>query len=73
MAIKNLKEAMDDMKFDIRLLETKINQGLLTKEEVAKHMASLEDSAANSVALNLDGEMEEDEDLDVEEESSETH
>lgn len=73
MAIKNLKEAMDDMKFDIRLLETKINQGLLTKEEVAKYMASLEDSAANSIALNLDGEMEEDEVLDTEEESSETH
>lgn len=54
--IKTLKEAMDEMKFDTRLIETKINQGLLTKEEVQKHLASLEDSAANSVALNLDGE-----------------
>jgi hypothetical protein len=76
--IKTLKEAMEELKFDTRLIEQKINQGLLTKEEVQKHLASLEDSAGNSVPLDLDGEFaddlndEEDEDVDMDAESDDS-
>ena len=57
--------------FDIRLLEHKYRSGELTKEAYERHLASLPDSAHNTVPLNEDyvdeGDDFEEVDLDEEE------
>jgi hypothetical protein len=42
------------MKFDIRMLEYNLAQGIITKEELEKHLASLPDESENTVAVTLD-------------------
>jgi tripartite-type tricarboxylate transporter receptor subunit TctC len=39
----SLDKALKNLKFDKRLTEYNLNKNLLTKEELAKHLQSLED------------------------------
>lgn len=40
--------------FDVRLLEYNLSQGIITKEEYQKYLASLPDSKENSMTVELD-------------------
>ena len=50
----SLDKAMQNLKYDSRLVEYNVRTGQLSKEELAKYMASLPDSAANSEKLNIE-------------------
>ena len=52
----SLNKALEDLKFDKRLVELHIKQGRLTKEELEKQKNSLPDLAAECETLDLDGE-----------------
>ena len=46
-------DQLDKMKFDNRLFEFQLRHGLITKEEIQKHLASLQDEAGNATKLKL--------------------
>lgn len=50
-----LDKAMKNLKFDVRLTEFNLNNGLLSKEELQQHLAKLPDCGAQSESVNLDG------------------
>lgn len=52
----SLNKALEDLKFDKRLLDLHIKQGRLTKEEMAKHMSQLPDLSADCEKLDLEKE-----------------
>ncbi len=41
------------MKFDNRLFEFQLRHGLITKEEIQKHLNSLKDEASNASKIKL--------------------
>jgi hypothetical protein len=49
-----LYEALEIVKFDKRLLEWHIKQGIVTQAEMDKHVKSLPDSKDMSVPLDFD-------------------
>lgn len=42
---------MDEQQFDLRIIERKLDQNLITKEEYEAYLASLKDLAADAVPL----------------------
>jgi hypothetical protein len=50
----SLDKAMKNLKFDTRMIEYNINNGLLTKEELQKHIQALQDIADQSETLNIE-------------------
>ena len=67
----SFKKALDNLKFDSRMIESNIASGVLTKEELAKHIASLPDLEDQSARVSI-GEDEDDFDTEEEDEDS-TH
>lgn len=49
-----LREQMQYLKFDKRLLEINLKNGSITEEEYKQHLAGLNDDVANSEKVNLD-------------------
>lgn len=49
----DLHEALTQAKFDRRLLEWHINQGLITKADIEAHLKSLPDVSAQSIPVDL--------------------
>jgi len=47
---------MDDIRFDVRLVERMISSGALTQEEYRKYLASLPDVGDQAVRVRLTGE-----------------
>lgn len=52
----SLDKALEDLKFDKRLTELNLRLGRITKEEVEKQIASLEDLESQVEKLDLESE-----------------
>lgn len=50
----SLKKAMDEKKFDSRLIDLHLQSGKITQQEYTEYLKSLKDSQDNAVALVLD-------------------
>jgi hypothetical protein len=50
----SLDKALKALKFDARMLEFNVNNGVISKEELKAHLDSLPDSGANSEKLNIE-------------------
>ena len=50
-----MRELPEETLYDIRLIERHIKEGLITEEDVQKHMSQLEDVEENSDLLDVDG------------------
>lgn len=50
----NLAKSLKDLKYDKRMLDWNLGQGLITKAEYDKHIASLSDLSGATISLNLD-------------------
>ena len=50
-----MRELPEDTLYDIRLIDRHIKEGLITEEDVQKHMSQLEDAEENSDLLDIDG------------------
>jgi hypothetical protein len=61
-----LKDALNLMKFDVRLVELYLKSGQITKAEYEKYLANLEDDAALATKADADDEGYDDEDDDLE-------
>ena len=57
----SLDKAMKNLKFDTRMQEYNLNNGLLTQEELKKHLESLQDASNNVELIDIDDA---DDDLD---------
>ena len=51
--MSTLNKNLDVKKFDTRLIEWNLQNGIITKEELEKHLASLEDSEAKAEYFKL--------------------
>ena len=40
--------------YDVRLIERHIKEGLITEEDVAKHMGAVDDAAENADVIDMD-------------------
>jgi hypothetical protein len=56
----SIEKALEILKYDVRLIEYHLNNGMLTKAELEKHMKEIPDSA-QYVSLGTIEEPEEDE------------
>lgn len=52
----NLNKAMQQSKFDTRLVDFNINNGIVTKEEYEQHLQSLQDLSHMSETLRFEGD-----------------
>lgn len=59
----SLDKAMKNLKFDSRMQEYNLNNGLLTQDELNKHIESLPDASSNVELIDIDDAADED-DLD---------
>jgi hypothetical protein len=50
----DLSQALDNMKFDQRMRDFQFKHGMVTREEVEKHLASLVDRSADCENLTLE-------------------
>ncbi|MBX7230863.1 MAG: hypothetical protein K1X29_02130 [Bdellovibrionales bacterium] len=59
-----LHEALLRVRFDVRLIDWHLNQGLITKGDLEKFINALPDSSGSAVPLNLETRGGDDVDLD---------
>lgn len=50
----NLIKSNEDMRFDSRMIDWNLKNGLITQSEYETHLNSLKDSAANMTHINLE-------------------
>ncbi len=50
----DLNQSLDKMKFDVRMRDWNIKQGNVKKEDLEKHMQSLNDSSASCEPVTLE-------------------
>ena len=50
----SLDKAMQNLKYDARLIEFNLNNGLITKQELEAYLKSLPDSSNNQEPINLE-------------------
>jgi len=50
----DLNKALDNLKFDTRMKDWNIKQGLVTKEDIEKSKQALKDDAANCEEVTLE-------------------
>ncbi len=65
----SIEKALEILKYDVRLIEYHLNNGMLTKAELEKHMKEIPDSG-NNVALGTTAESEEDDEEILDEEEA---
>lgn len=49
-----LKKAMDEKKFDTRLIDLHLQNGKISQQEYNEYLKSLKDSQDNAIALQID-------------------
>jgi hypothetical protein len=50
----SLDKALKNLKFDVRMTEFNLNNGVISKEELKNHLTQLPDSGANSEKLSIE-------------------
>lgn len=50
----SLDKALKNLKFDIRMTESNLANGVISEDELKAHLGSLPDSSANSEKLDLE-------------------
>ncbi len=50
----DLNQALDTMKFDVRMRDWNMKQGILKKEDLEKHTKAISDSAASCEPVTLE-------------------
>lgn len=50
----DLNQALETMKFDVRMRDWNVKQGTIKKEDVQKHVASLPDHAGSAEPVTLE-------------------
>jgi hypothetical protein len=50
----NLRQALDKMKFDVRMVDLNVRNGSIKQQDVQKHLESLEDAQTNATNLEID-------------------
>jgi tripartite-type tricarboxylate transporter receptor subunit TctC len=50
----SLDKALKNLKFDVRMTESNINNNTISKEELKAHLEKLPDSASNGEQINLE-------------------
>ena len=59
----SLDKALKNLKYDVRMTEFNVNNGVISKEELKAHLDQLPDAGANSEKLDI--ESNNDSDLDT--------
>ena len=52
--MRHLDTALANLKFDSRMIDWNIKNGLLTQEELQTYLSSLQDTADNTISLELE-------------------
>ena len=52
--LKNLSTALENIKFDVRMIDIYKKSKTITQADYEKHLKSLPDTESNSQAMNLD-------------------
>lgn len=50
----SLDKALKNLKYDVRMTEFNLNNGVITKEELNAHLGQLQDSGNNSEKLSIE-------------------
>lgn len=50
----NLRQGLEKLKYDVRMIDLNVRTGVLTQGEVKKHIDSLDDTKDNTAPLNID-------------------
>lgn len=50
----NLRQGLEKLKFDVRMIDLNLRSGVLKSNEVQKHLESLEDAQENAAPLQID-------------------
>ncbi len=50
----SLDKALKNLKFDVRMTEFNVNNGVITKDELKAHLSQLPDSGNNSEKLSIE-------------------
>jgi hypothetical protein len=50
----SLDKALKNLKFDVRMTEFNVNNGVITKDELKAHLSQLPDSGGNSEKLSIE-------------------
>ena len=50
----SLDKALKNLKYDVRMTEFNVNNGLISKEELKSHLDQLPDAGANSEKLDIE-------------------
>ncbi len=50
----NLRQGLDKLKFDIRMIDLNVRTGTTNTAEVKKHLENLDDVQNNTTPLNID-------------------
>jgi hypothetical protein len=58
----SLDKSLKNLKFDVRMSEWNVDNGVVSKEELKAHLAQLPDSGANAEKLDLENESD---DIDI--------
>lgn len=53
----NLKDSLDKMKFDTRLVDWNIANKVITQDELDKHISKLGDDAGQAAPVEIDDEL----------------
>jgi hypothetical protein len=56
----SLDKALKNLKYDVRMIELNLKQGVITEAEYKQFMAQLNDSQQNSQALDIENQKAED-------------
>lgn len=55
-----IDKALEKMKFDTRLIDTNLNNGFISKEELKKHLEQLPDLSAHVAFVEIEGKSNDD-------------
>lgn len=50
----SLDKSLKNLKFDVRMMEFNLNNGVISKEELNTHLKALPDSGANAEQIDLE-------------------
>jgi hypothetical protein len=50
----SLDKSLKNLKYDVRMMEFNVNNGVISKEELATYLAQLPDSGSNALKVDLE-------------------
>ncbi len=56
----DLESILEELKYDKRLIEWNLRRGIITHEDVKKHLSSLQDISSEAISFNLEDDDSED-------------